>query len=241
MDSMGKMTKDPQAVVLHFGTNDLDCLQNAEDVMGAMYKDLQVVYVNSGKYINDSCLARDGVHLNRKGSDILGKVINKVVLLSTKLNMKKTQSEIPTSGSFLDVDSQFHFSPKNSTEHCQQAQKRDFTSTPRTDRLLSTTTATMPSHHGAQEVPGPHTSHGCGDTLQANQCAEISWMDISSFPPLPDSSGGAVIHGHYSESVNDSDYNKPQTYDNNSVNNGIVDTKELVKEHCILDNSVFLG
>ncbi|KAG8310214.1 SUMO1 sentrin specific peptidase 8 [Homalodisca vitripennis] len=281
MDSMGKMTKDPQAVVLHFGTNDLDCLQNAEDVMGAMYKliknaintfgnttifvssvirrrglphsllqrtnknirwlcqDLQVVYVDSGKYINDSCLARDGVHLNRKGSDILGKVINKVVLLSTKLNMKKTHSEIPTSGSFLDVDSQFHFSSKNSTEHRQQAQKRDFTSTPRTDRLLSTTTATMPSHHGDQEAPGPHTSHGCGDTLQANQCAEISWMDMSSFPPLPDSSGGVVIHGHYSESVNDSD--KPQTYDNNSVNNEIVDTKELVKEHCILDNSVFLG
>lgn len=42
--------------------------------------DMQVVYLDVNKYIDNSCLGRDGLHLNRKGSMILGRVMGKTAL-----------------------------------------------------------------------------------------------------------------------------------------------------------------
>lgn len=40
---------------------------------------LKAVFVDVNKFVDYSCLARDGLHLNRKGSFLLGKLVNDVV------------------------------------------------------------------------------------------------------------------------------------------------------------------
>ena len=52
-------------------------LRWACSVLGAVYNDVT-------RYLDASCLARDGLHLNRKGSHILGKVIEHVIDICEK-------------------------------------------------------------------------------------------------------------------------------------------------------------
>ncbi|KAG8300726.1 hypothetical protein J6590_070266 [Homalodisca vitripennis] len=139
-------------------------------------KELGVIYLNVGKYLDNSCLAKDGIHLNRKGTFILSKVIAKTASLCEKVNLRPTKFLNQIEVNCMDKCTIPYLQKmrKAVDQQSKVPQRTSFTLEPSTSYRHSTS---HPESHTAsspplQPFPNPPVLSG-------------PLLDMNAYPPLP--------------------------------------------------------
>ncbi|KAG8260856.1 hypothetical protein J6590_087332 [Homalodisca vitripennis] len=142
-------------------------------------KELGVIYLNVGNYLDNSCLAKDGIHLNRKGTFILSKVIAKTASLCEKVNLRPTKFLNQIEVNCMDKCTIPHLQKKRKAVDQQPKvpQRTSITVEPSTPSTSYRHSTSHPESHTApspplQPFPNPPVSAG-------------SLLDMNAYPPLP--------------------------------------------------------
>ncbi|KAG8325213.1 SUMO1 sentrin specific peptidase 8 [Homalodisca vitripennis] len=142
-------------------------------------KELGVIYLNVGNYLDDSCLAKDGIHLNRKGTFILSKVIAKTASLCEKVNLRPTKFLNQIEVNCMDKCTIPYLQKKRKAvdQQSKVPQRTSITLEPSTPSTSYRHSTSHPESHTApspplQPFPNPPVSSG-------------SLQDMNAYPPLP--------------------------------------------------------
>lgn len=171
----------------------------------------QAIYLDTCKYFTNKCLARDGVHPNRRGSAVLSKVLNNAYFICKKMEGGTVSHVVKTSKT-----------PRNYSA----TTVKDFPHLITTSNGIVTKLETSRKNISSPvKYRTPHRT----PTPCDNHSKSLPFESLDEFPPLPRST---------STDIHNNIHVKPSNYPDNSLINSQIYVNKLFNTNHFLDNTV---